>query len=298
MKYRRVAAVLVLAFIMMFIAGRSSGSGREALQAENNSYFTQEIYDNLKEMRFYFGGGEQADVVTDEGQMYEIFNLLSGLSESDTGEEELLYGVDIFEFEIKNGDVHRYTEVGRNMTHCLNFIPETMDNYKEVVPINKKNTDFFYVDRDIALELNALVRGTGNRRKALQAENNSYFTQEIYDNLKEMRFYFGGGEQADVVTDEGQMYEIFNFLAGLTQCDTGNEELLWGVNEFEFEMKNGAVHTYTQSGKNISHCLTYVSEITESEKETASINEGRTELFYVDHGITEELDALVRGIRK
>ena len=119
-----------------------------------------------------------------------------------------------------------------------------------------------------------------------------------YDNMKEMRFYFGGGEQADVVTDEGQMYEIFNFLAGLTQCDTGNEELLWGVNEFEFEMKNGAVHTYTQSGKNISHCLTYVSEITESEKETASINEGRTELFYVDHGITEELDALVRGIRK
>ena len=87
MKYKGAAAVLFFVFIMVFIVGCGSRSGRETLQAENNSYFIQEIYDGLKEMRFYLGGGEQAEVVTDEEQMYEIFNFLSGLTQCDTGNE-------------------------------------------------------------------------------------------------------------------------------------------------------------------------------------------------------------------
>ena len=63
-------------------------------------------------------------------------------------------------------------------------------------------------------------------------------------------------------------------------------------------MNNGDVHTYVQSGKNISHCLTKISKIAESDKGVDLMNDGRIEIFYVDHGITEELDALVRGIGK
>ena len=137
--------------------------------------------------------------------------------------------------------------------------------------------------------------GSERGRKNLQAENNSYFTQEIYDDLKEMRFYFGGREVAEVVCDEDQMYEIFNFLAGLSGSDAGEEEQLWGFNSFEFVMKNGDIHSYMQSGKSVSHWLNRTAETDENYEEAHSQNEEKREEFYLDHSITEELNELVRG---
>lgn len=161
MKYKGTKAICLLIIVMIVISGCGSENGRKTLQAENNSYFTQEIYDNLKEMRFYFGGSETAEVVNDEEQMYEIFNFLAGLSESDTQEEEQLWGFNSFEFIMKNGDIHSYMQSGKNVTHWLNRIEETDENYEEVRWKNEEKREEIYLDHEIAEELDALVRGTG-----------------------------------------------------------------------------------------------------------------------------------------
>lgn len=159
MKSKGEIVILFLFTVIVLLSG--CGSGRKALQAENNSYFTQEIYDNLKEMRFYFGGSEPAEVVNDEERMYEIFNFLASLAQCDTGNEEQLWGFNIFEFVMDNGDVHRYAESGKNMTHWLNYIYETEDNYEEAGPINKKKEEHFYIEQSIGTELDELVYGSG-----------------------------------------------------------------------------------------------------------------------------------------
>lgn len=159
MKCKGKKVMLFLVSVIVPLSG--CGSGRKALQAENNDYFTQEIYDDLKEMRFYFGGSEPAEVVNDEEQMYEIFNFLAGINQCDTGNEEQLWGFNIFEFVMENGDVHRYAESGKNMTHWLNYIYETEENYEEVGPINKKNEENFYLEHSIGTELDDIVHGTG-----------------------------------------------------------------------------------------------------------------------------------------
>lgn len=157
----KISLWFLLMIVMVSISGCGSEKGRKALQVENNAYFTQKIYDNVKEMRFYFGGSEQAEVVNDEEQMYEIFNFLAGLSEGDAGEEEQLWGFNSFEFIMKNGDIHSYMQSGKLVSHWLNRIEETDENYEEVRSKNEEKREEIYLDHEIAEELDALVRGTG-----------------------------------------------------------------------------------------------------------------------------------------